>query len=133
MRQPAVHHSRVSTLMIDCLDESFAESLAFWQQALGLTIARRPSEKQRYVTLGELKGPITVRLQKVSKDPGLHLDIESDSVSAEAMRMEACGARRKYKIRKWWVLEDPSGNAFCVIRPESAGFPKHAAKWKDAP
>lgn len=126
-----MHHSRVSTLMIDCLDETFAESLVFWQQALGLKAARRPTKNQRYVTLGDLTGPITVRLQKVNKDPGLHLDIESDSIKAEAARMENHGARRKYKIRKWWVLEDPSGNAFCVIRPESADFPKYAAKWQN--
>lgn len=125
-----MHHSRISTLMIDCLDESFEDALAFWPQALGLAPPRRPTPDQRYVTLGEIPGPLFVRLQKVQQDPGYHLDIETDGMRAETARLEAAGARRKYKIRRWWVMEDPSGNAFCIIRPESEGFPKLARRWE---
>lgn len=125
-----MHHSRISTLMIDCLEDSFEEALAFWPRALGLKAPRRPTPDQRYVTLGEIPGPLFVRLQKVQADPGYHLDIESDDVPAEANRLEAVGARRKYKVRRWWVLEDPSGNAFCVIQPESVGFPEMAKSWE---
>lgn len=125
-----MHHSRVSTLMIDCLDEDFGDSLAFWSGALGLSPARRPKAGQRYVTLGKIDGPLHVRLQRVASDPGYHLDIESDDVPAEVQRLEGSGARRKYRIKRWWVMEDPSGNAFCVIRPESEKFPRGARRWK---
>lgn len=127
------HHSRVSTLMIDCLSDRFEESIAFWTNALGFAKPRRPADNQKYLTLGRLEGPLFVRLQKVDTDPGYHVDIESDDINAEADRLEAGGARRKYRIKRWWVLEDPSGNAFCVIRPESEGFPRGAKRWEDAP
>lgn len=126
-----LHHSRVSTLMIDCLDQHFDEAVEFWSEALGISPARRPKAGQRYVTLGEIAGPLCVRLQRVEKDPGYHLDVETDDQRAERGRMEAAGARAKYRIKRWWVLEDPSGNAFCLIRPESKGFPRNARRWSD--
>lgn len=126
------HHSRISTLMIDCLADRFDESIDFWTRALGLSKPRRPAKNERYVTLGRIEGPLFVRLQKVEEAPGYHLDIESDRIDAEADRLEAAGATRKYRIKRWWVLEDPSGNAFCVIRPESDGFPANASHWEDA-
>lgn len=126
-----MHHSRLSTLMIDCHEDEFEAALAFWSEALGLTPTRRPTGKQRYVTLGEIPGPLTIRLQKVASDPGLHLDIETDDVRAEADRLERAGARRKYRIKRWVVMQAPSGPAFCVIRPESPDFPTHANRWQN--
>lgn len=125
----AAHHSRVSTLMIDCLDERFDESLAFWSAALGLNPARRPAAGQRYVTLGAIDGPLFVRLQRVERDPGFHLDVETDNLRAERARLEAAGGNTKYRVRRWWVMEDPSGNPFCIIRPESQDFPDNANEW----
>lgn len=124
-----MHHSRVSTLMIDCPDEQFDESLRFWTEALGLPAPKKPAANQRYVTLGQIDGPLYVRLQRVEGLPGYHLDIESDDSKAEVERLEAHGAQRKRRVKKWWVAEDPSGNAFCVIRPESEGFPGNARRW----
>lgn len=124
-----MHHSRLSTLMIDCLDENFDEALEFWSKALGLEIKRRPAAGQRYVHLGEIPGPVFVRLQRVDRDPGFHLDIESDSPASERDRLQRAGARSKYRVKRWWVMEDPSGNPFCVIRPESDDFPRNAIEW----
>ena len=123
------HHSRVSTLMIDCLDAHFDEALAFWSAALGLSPARRPAEGQRYVKLGKLEGPLFVRLQRVESEPGFHLDIETDDLAAERDRLLAAGGHTKYRVQRWWVMEDPSGNPFCVIRRESEGFPDNATEW----
>ncbi|HEX2139066.1 MAG TPA: VOC family protein [Woeseiaceae bacterium] len=124
------HHSRVSTLMIDCLADRFEESIDFWTAALGLPKPRRLGKGQRYLTLGRIDGPLFVRLQKVDDHPGYHLDIESDRIAREADRLETAGATRKYRLKRWWVLEDPSGNAFCVVRPESDNFPKGANRWE---
>lgn len=124
-----MHHSRISTLMIDCLDQSFEESLEFWSRALGLPIRRHPADGDRYVTLGEIQGPISIGLQRVAENPGFHLDIESDDGQSERARLEAAGARTKYRVKRWWVLEDPSGNPFCIVRPESADFPEGANRW----
>lgn len=124
-----MHHSRVSSIMIDCLDEHFEDSLAFWSRALGLPVHRQPENGDRYVALGEIQGPIAICLQRVSDHPGFHLDIESDEGEAEKKRLEAAGARTKYRVKQWWVLEDPSGNPFCIVRPESDQFPKGAQQW----
>jgi hypothetical protein len=46
----------------------------------------------------------------------LHLDIESDDVEAEVLRLEKLGAKRVANVRTWVVLEAPTGQRFCVIR-----------------
>lgn len=122
------HRSLLSTLMIDCLDENFDASFDFWSWTLGLQ-GRRPSANQNYVTLGQLDMPMMVRLQRVQRDPGYHLDISTDDMKAERERLLANGARAKYRIKRWWVMEDPSGNAFCLIRPEE-GFEEYAREWE---
>ena len=33
-------------------------------------------------------------------------------------RLEALGARRVEQIRTWWALEAPTGQPFCVVRPQ---------------
>lgn len=124
-----MHHSRLTTLMIDCLDENFAAALKFWPQALGFKPPRKPRAGQRYITLGELQGPLYVRLQRVDKNPGFHLDIETDYRRKETERLQAAGAKSKYRIKSWLVMEDPSGNPFCLVRPESEQFPDHANAW----
>lgn len=113
-----MHRSRLSNLVIDCLDEHFEDCLAFWAAAFGAPMPRKPRAGQRYVTLKTRAGEPEVLLQRVERDPGVHLDFETDSVMKESARLEAAGARRKYKVKTWWVMQDPSGNAFCVIRKQ---------------
>ncbi|MDT8322423.1 MAG: VOC family protein [Xanthomonadales bacterium] len=125
------HRSLLTTLMIDCLDEHFDQSYEFWSGALGLA-GRRPRAGQKYATLGRLEIPLVVRMQRVHRDPGYHLDISTNDMRAERERMLANGARAKYRIKRWWVMEDPSGNAFCLIRPEE-GFDQYAKEWNDEP
>ncbi len=122
------HHSRISTLMIDCLHEHFDEAVGFWANALNLQPKRDPGD-QRYVTLGPVNGPVFVRLQRVESDPGYHLDIETDDMQAERTRLEGAGGRTKYQVKRWWVMEDPSGNPFCLVAPESEEFPANARAW----
>jgi len=37
------------------------------------------------------------------------LDIETDDVEAEVKRLGALGARRVKQIKRWWVMEAPTG------------------------
>ena len=112
--------------MIDCLDEHFDEAVEFWSEALGLAAT---VDDGRYVTLGEIRGPLFIRLQRVKTDAGFHLDIETDDFGAERKRLEAAGGRTKYRVKRWWVMEDPSGNPYCLVRPESDSFPRNAKSW----
>lgn len=126
-----MHRSRLSTLMIDCLDAEFEACVDFWARALDLPLRRRPAADQNYLSLGVLTSPLNVRLQRVSKDPGVHLDIETDDIRAERERMIRAGARPKARIKRWWVMEDPSGNPFCLIRPETDVLPSLGRRWDD--
>lgn len=112
------HKSRLTALVIDVLAEHYEDGVAFWAQALGAEPPRTPRAGQRYTTLKGAADGLTVLVQRVEQDPGVHLDIETDSVAAEVARLEAAGAKRKYPVKGWWVLKDLSGNAFCVVRPQ---------------
>jgi hypothetical protein len=117
-------------LVIDVLAEHYEACVAFWADALGAKPPRSPRSNQRYTTLEGAVDGLTVLVQRVEKEPGVHLDIETDSVASETARLEGAGARRKYKVKTWWVMEDPSGNAFCVIRQQQ---PENLAKRRPWP
>jgi predicted enzyme related to lactoylglutathione lyase len=116
--------------MIDCLDSEFEASLEFWAEALGLPPGRRPRKNQRYLTLGTIETPLVIQMQRVTSQPGYHLDFESDDMAAEVSRLEKNGARYTRRVKRWYVAQDPSGNAFCVVRPQSDEFLRHAKRWE---
>jgi hypothetical protein len=111
--------SRLAAIVIDCLPDHFEDSVEFWAAALGAPAPERPQPGQRYVTLRRPAGQIEVLLQRVERHPGIHLDIATDAVDAEVARLEAAGASRKYPVKDWQVMQDPSGHAFCVV-PDTA-------------
>ena len=59
----------------------------------------------------------------------MHLDIESDDLEAEARRLEALGARRVGPVKRWIVMEAPTGQRFCIVRPQSKDFSAVANVW----
>ncbi len=125
------HRSRLGVVLIDCRAEDFEAAADFWAGALGARL--QPSDDERYVHLQpETPVALDLILQRVdAADNGMHLDIETDDVEAEVRRLEALGARRKRQVKRWWVLEDPSGHAFCVVPVQSKTWPKGATEWPD--
>ncbi len=127
-----MHHSRLSTVLIDCDEERFERSVEFWREALGKEAIRLDD---RYVSLrGRVGGDggAVVMLQRVpAAERAIHLDIETDDVVAEVQRLEKLGARRKAIFDSWTVMEAPSGHAFCVVPARRADFPARAARWKE--
>lgn len=124
-----MHRSRLTQIVIDCLDEHFEDCVVFWADAFGAPRPRKPRQGQRYVSIKVPYGDLTVELQRVERDPGVHLDFESDSVQRETARMETAGARRKYRVKTWQVMEDPSGNAFCVVRKQKPELLAQCTPW----
>jgi hypothetical protein len=70
------------------------------------------------------------------EDLGLDRDVERGCrlvgdhqrwLARERDRLVALGAYPRARVKGWWVMEDPSGNPFCLIRPES-GLPLATAK-----
>jgi hypothetical protein len=71
-----------------------------------------------------------VEVQQVKHDSRVHLDIETDDIEAEARRLEALGAKRIDKVHTWIVMEAPTGQRFCLVRPQNKQFADQANVWK---
>ena len=58
-----------------------------------------------------------------------YIDIETDDIPAEVARLEKLGAKVVSHLRRWVVMEAPTGQRFCVVRVQRPGFPKNANRW----
>src|SRR5207237_9682068 len=67
--------------------------------------------------------------QQVTHPSRIHLDIESDDLEAEVRRLEALGAKRVAFVKRWWVLEAPTGQRFCVVNPQRGPLGPDATEW----
>ena len=70
-----------------------------------------------------------VLLQAVEHPSRVHLDIETDDIEAEARRLEGLGATRIGEVKRWLVMEAPTGQRFCLVRPQRDDFAEKAKSW----
>jgi predicted enzyme related to lactoylglutathione lyase len=125
-----MHKSRLAGLIIDCKTEDLDQAAAFWAEALGApATAVANLRKSPYVELQTARGDPYVEIQKVSHDSRVHIDIESDDIDAEAARLAELGAIKVAKIKRWWVMEAPTGQQFCVVPVVSPDFNETARTW----
>lgn len=112
------HRSRLAGFIIDCNVEDLDAAAAFWSKAIGATIADPDAGdgETEYQMFGNTPGGLHVEVQKVDHPSRVHLDIEADDVDAEAARLEALGARKVAFVKRWWVMEAPTGQRFCVVK-----------------
>src|SRR5262245_16955196 len=112
------HRSRLAGFIIDCQTDNLDPAAAFWSKALGVTIADPDAGdvSGEYQMFGATPGDLHIEVQKVDHPSRVHLDIEADDIDAEAERLEKLGARKIAFVRRWWVLEAPSGHRFCVVK-----------------
>ncbi len=123
-----MHRSRLCAVGIDVPASVHDATAAFWTAALGGP--GEPDDDGTYVEAGGIGGrEVFVQRTADGDPPRLHLDVETDDVEAEVARLEALGAERVRQVSTWWVLRDPAGNLFCVVRPQTADFPGDAATW----
>ena len=122
-----MHKSQLAGFIIDCETDDLEAAALFWSSALGIK-ARGP-DGPAYVALDTRPEDYHIEVQKVSHPSRVHLDIEADDIEAEAKRLEALGARRLGAVRNWVVMEAPTGQRFCVVRPQRANFAKTANTW----
>lgn len=124
-----MHKSRLGAIVIDCQTQDDLEREAeFWGGALGCTPER--SDDARYVRLETPAGEVQVLLQRVDHESRVHIDIETDDQEAEARRLEALGAKRVGRVKRWWVMEAPSGHRFCLVEPQRSTFDSDANRWE---
>jgi predicted enzyme related to lactoylglutathione lyase len=109
--------------VLDCRDPVTLAS--FWAAALGYQ-AQRPGGP--YLTLTPPDGDAPVLLLQRVPEPKvgknrMHLDLRVADLTGELARLEGLGARRLSPEPiveagwTWYVMADPEGNEFCVLRP----------------
>ena len=121
------HRSRLAGFIIDCQTGDIDAAAGFWSGALGLPVSETYAEGEaRYAELAGAAGGLHVEVQAVAHPSRVHLDIETDDLDAEAARLEALGARRVEFRKRWWIMEAPTGQRFCIVRmkdPERGAAP----------
>ena len=125
-----MHRSTLAGFIIDCQTEDLEGAAQFWSQALGLPLQGDAESDPGYRLLQNAPGDLHVEVQQVQHASRVHLDIESDDVEAEAQRLESLGAKRVSAVKRWIVMEAPTGQRFCIVRPQSPRFETEANKWK---
>ena len=123
------HRSRLAGFIIDCQVDELPPAVAFWSQALGYPVKERyVDDGTEYTSLGGTPAELHVEVQKVGHPSRVHLDIEADDIEAEVARLEALGAKKVAWVKRWQVMEAPTGQRFCVVkmREPDKGAPPNA-------
>jgi RimJ/RimL family protein N-acetyltransferase/predicted enzyme related to lactoylglutathione lyase len=127
-----MHKSRLGTIVIDCQTEDIEASAGFWSRAFGWpAVPLTDPQDANYRKLTPPADEVAVLVQAVSHPSRVHVDIETDDVDAEVRRLEALGAKRIAAVKRWWVMEAPTGQRFCVVRPQRSDFAARATPWND--
>lgn len=124
-----MHQSRLATIVIDCRTDNLDAAASFWARALGAQVQPIDPTADTYRQIETADDQPTVLVQQVDHPSRVHLDIETDDVEAEVWRLEQLGARRVAQVKSWWVMEAPTGQRFCVVKPQRPDFPGRAASW----
>ena len=125
------HRSRLAGFIIDCKVDDLDAAADFWSRALGCSVADRDAGDgtAEYQQLGDTPGDLHIEVQKVAHPSRVHLDIESDDIDAEADRLEELGAKKIAFVKRWWVMEAPTGQRFCVVRMKHPELGAPAKEW----
>ena len=103
-------------VMIKDISDDLDTTARFWSAALGLRVADPDSGGTgQYAEFAGVPGDLHVEVQKVDHPSRVHLDIETDDIDAEVARLEALGATRVAFVKRWWVMQAPDGQRFCVV------------------
>lgn len=120
------HRSKLAALVIDSnVDLEVAER--FWSAALGREVTKR--DYPGYRELSSKPTEPMILLQQVDHPSRVHLDIETDNQDAEAARLEKLGAKRVAFVKRWWVMEAPTGQRFCIVNPQRGPLGDDANFW----
>lgn len=126
-----MHKSRLAGFIIDCDTDDLDAAARFWAAALGAPLKTQANpDGGKYVELDMPGDEPYVEVQQVSHTSRVHIDIESNDVTAEVTRLESLGAKRIKEIKGWVVMEAPTGQRFCVVPAASAEFDARANSWQ---
>ncbi|MBV8147275.1 MAG: VOC family protein [Gammaproteobacteria bacterium] len=126
-----MHKSRLAGFIIDCRTADLDAAANFWSTALNLPVRPAANHDPLYRNLDTAPDQVHLEVQQVSHESRVHLDIETDDIEAEARRLEKLGARRIGAVKSWYVMEAPTGQRFCLVRPQRPDFAARATSWND--
>ena len=120
-----MHRSRLAAIGIDCPSDT---ALAYRPLLVGRP---RPDASppeafapdDPYLAVGAVAGR-EVFVQQIDDAARVHLDIETDDVEAEVARLEASAQPGSGRCESWWIMQDPSGQPFCVVQPQTRRLPR---------
>ena len=125
-----MHRSRINGLLIDCKTDDIDAAAQFWAEALGRPIdPDHPGSRGNYRMLETPPDALSVQIQRVEHESRVHIDIETDDIAAEVARLEKLGARVDTHKERWVVMQAPTGQRFCIVRVQRAGWGKNANRW----
>ena len=125
-----MHRSRINGLLIDCQTDDIDAAARFWAEALGRSVdPQHPGSRGNYRMLETPPDEPIVQVQRVEHESRVHIDIETDDISAEVARIEKLGATVVNRLERWAVMEAPTGQRFCIVRVQRFSFPKNASRW----
>ena len=127
-----MHRSRLGNIVIDCRTNDLQSEARFWSVALGYPLPADLDATGKYIQLVTPPGEVRVIVHRVRHEPRAHLDIETDSIELEVVRLGRLGATVVSRHDGWVVMEAPTGHRFCVGNPYSEGFDQEAHIWSDA-
>ncbi len=125
-----MHHSRLCALLIDCRTSDVDEAARFWGEALGRPVdLEHRGSRGNYRMLETPPDEPVVQIQRVDHESRVHIDIEADDIPAEVARLEKLGATVVGQVKRWVVMQAPTGQRFCVVPVQRPGFPKNSNRW----
>lgn len=126
-----MHKSRLAGFIIDCQRDAatLPDAARFWSEALGMPTSPEDAGSG-YIRLIDHHDRLHVEVQAVDHPSRVHIDIETDDIEAEVKRLEGLGAARVTSFERWVVMQAPTGQRFCVVRPQSTNFEQDANVWR---
>ena len=112
------------SVVVDCEDP--VRLAEFWRAALDYRIVFQSHDIIDIAPdQGRFPGIEFVRTDDhVRRKSPVHIDLNPDDQQSEVARLMSLGARRadvgQPADASWVVLEDPEGNAFCVLAPQAS-------------
>ncbi|WP_410869651.1 VOC family protein [Nocardia sp. A7] len=102
--------------------DTFADCARFWAKITDSTLSAPRGEHDEFRTLLPATGPAWIKMQAVTGDGGIHLDLDVDDIPAAVATATGLGARVVAELPDYTVLESPAGQTFCLTpSAEQAG------------
>jgi Glyoxalase-like domain len=117
------HRILLREVVIDVPTDALSATQQFWADALVATARPLDADHREFIALDDGASLPFIGLQDIGTSPArFHLDIETDDIEAEVVRLIGLGATEVARPKTWVVLRDPAGLLFCVVTIESPDF-----------